>query len=141
MASNTGYDSLSKFMDMGQKVVQKANGINAQSLHQLASLASRLQLSAQEMEAAGAQLGLNNIEVKQIVRDGHLISESGGGSALRWVMVLGCLAILLGVGGGVAFFLLNQKDGQQTAQTTPNTSPTNPEKTDKVTPTKTDDGK
>jgi hypothetical protein len=32
----------------------------------------------------------------------------GGGSTLRTVLIFGCLALLLGAGGGAAFFVLNQ---------------------------------
>jgi hypothetical protein len=109
MSYTSGDDNLSRFLDQAQKAIANTHGVNAQSLPYVIDLAARLELSREEMEAAGAQLGLNSAEVRRVIDEAGLEGESGsGGGALRWVMVLGSLAIILGVGSGVAFFLMNR---------------------------------
>src|SRR4051794_40706462 len=109
MSYASGDGNLSKFLELAPKILSQAHGVNEQSLPRLADLAMRLQLSAEELEAAAAQLGLGSAEVARLRADARLDSEAGGGgAALTWVLVLGSLAVLLGVGGGAAYFLMNQ---------------------------------
>src|SRR5688572_4324174 len=98
--SNMPDDILSRFLDQAQRAINQTNGVNAQSLRYITNLAAQMGLSREEMDAAGAQLGLSNAEVRQVMDEAGLEGEGGsGGGALRWVLVLGSLAMILGIGG------------------------------------------
>lgn len=137
MSYATGDDNLARFLDQGQRIIHNAQGVNEDSLDQLADLANQLELYQDELEAAAAQLGLDSAETRQLIRDAQLESESSGsGFGLKLALVLGIFAIVLGVGGGLAYYLVNQNtqvaqntdDGKQDTKpaTDKTTTPANP---------------
>src|SRR5688572_27842271 len=134
MSYAAGDANLDRFMDQSRRMIQKTHGVNDQSLAAMARFAEQMGLSREEMDAAGAQLGLTNAEIRQVVDEAGLGSEGGGGSGvLTWALILGTCAILLGVGGGLGYYLWTQQQQQDNnSQIAENNEPKNEGNKNKV---------
>lgn len=97
---------LARFLQQAQELMARPQGMDAAGLTALAQLALQLQLSREEVQAAGEQLGLSPAELHALVSQGHLSSESGGDPLLSMLVVLCFGGLLLIVGLGVGAYLL-----------------------------------